>query len=192
MKWFSKKKKEISMADIELVLPTQGQKFQYIKGDRFDEVVDVESYTSPWVNFTDGSRITFELLNEYLVEMGSDMELLDPLPKKITMPTLGINQNFENNQVKSLISPQFVIQKPVDNPILLLLEKQTSEKLILSIDVSTEMPSKELVSILVSSFNNEDVPSIIENFIYSKIDAEDFKIKLVEQIKKHYKFNEKI
>jgi hypothetical protein len=179
---FKPKKKSQKMETKEkniedLKLKYQGMMFEWIKGDlagstnTFKELR--EAGENFFIEFIEGGRINEDLVDEYT--------LFYPAPAGIqNLPSVE-----KSSTVTSIVYGES--QKPginTDSPIYSLLEKQKKNMVEVSIKIELNLPSKELYSVLSSSF--DDAENEITKFVIDGIDIEDIKKSLSESIKRNY------
>ena len=169
-------KKKMPILDIQFLHEQYSQlQFQWIKTERLGEICQYKNIDTEgedvWINFTDGSRINSELINDYILTMPKEDFKNPPLPPKDRI----IKEGQEPPKPKSL-----------DNPIQALLKKQKPNIQSVSLDISVNLPSKELYTILHSSF--EDADDQITQYILDNLDIDAVKKSIIESIKNiHYK-----
>jgi hypothetical protein len=179
---FKTKKKSQKMETVEknledLKLKYQGMVFEWIKGDlagstnTFKELK--EAGENFFIEFIEGGRINEDLVDEYT--------LFYPAPEQIqNLPSVE-----KSSTVTSIVygeSPKLGID--LDSPIYNLLKKQKKNMVEVSIKIELNLPSKELYSVLSSSF--DDAENEIIEFVIDGIDIEDIKKSLSESIKRNY------
>jgi hypothetical protein len=179
---FKTKKKSQKMETVEknledLKLKYQGMVFEWIKGDligstnTFKELK--EAGENFFIEFIEGGRINEDLVDEYT--------LFYPAPEQIqNLPSVE-----KSSTVTSIVYGES--QKSgidLDSPIYNLLKKQKKNMVEVSIKIELNLPSKELYSVLSSSF--DDAENEIIEFVIDGIDIEDIKKSLSESIKRNY------
>lgn len=183
--WFKnlfKKKKMISSEKIEELREYLSgfSKYQWLKSERAGTITEflnvaVEQDGAVWVEFMDGSRIKYELLNEYVLKTNNEHELLDvEAPIHAEQKT-----NVSNVSVRTAPKPA-----AVDNPIHTLLKKQKPNPVNIDITIEMNIPSAELYNVICQSFENADEE--IVNYIVSGLDIDTIKNSVKEAIKKYY------
>lgn len=187
MNWFKKlfnKNKDSKMTQEQLdEIKTQLSKyeaFQWIKTENAGMVTRLSDVVFDggiiFVEFVDGSRCNYQLLNEMvlLIEPGTE-----PLDLSGT-PVVG----------GAKIKGPNVHQQPVvaDTPITSLLKKQKPNMIDIDISMTLNVPSAELYKVLCGSFENADKD--IVDFIVADIDVQKVKDAVREAIQKYYSTNE--
>ena len=182
--FFKTKKQDSKMETKEknledLTLKYRGMVFEWIKGDLtgssnlFKGVKQTgENF---FIEFVEGGRINEELVEEYT--------LFYPAPP--TPQPLQISGSPEKSStVTSIVYGESQKASNPDSPIYNLLVKQKKNMVEVSIKIELNLPSKELYSVLSSSF--EDAENEIIKFVIDGVDIEDIKKSLSESIKRNY------
>lgn len=157
-------------------------KYQWLKTERAGTVTEflnvaVEQDGALWIEFMDGSRIKYELLNEFLLKTNNPNELLD-----VETPVSALEKPLNGvGKVSVRNAPQKVV---ADNPIHTLLKKQKPNPVLIDISLELNIPSAELYNVVCQSFDNADEE--IVNYIVSGLDIEMIKNSVKEAIKKYY------
>lgn len=184
--WFKnifKKKKMISSEKIEQLKEHLAgySKYQWLKTERAGSIteflnVSIEQDGAVWIDFMDGSRIKYELLNEYLLKTNNEHELLD-----VETPVANSEKATNVSNVAIRTAPKAAVS---DNPIHTLLKKQKPNPVAIDITVELNIPSAELYHVICQSFENADEE--IVNYIVSGLDIETIKNSVKDAIKKYY------
>lgn len=164
--------------------------YKWTKGDRDGQVCEYESvFKDPttgiiWVNFKDGSRINYNLMDEYMIS-------LDPIQLGDTQVAKIISERgfpeTSNAPVKNVMLPESKSIKIESNPIVSLLEKQKPNWVEVGIKLKLNLPTKNLYQVLTSSF--EDADDEIIEFVVKDLDLEIIKESLRINIREIYKSN---
>ena len=187
-KIISKNKME-NNTDIDLeLLDSELRPFVYkwTKGDNDGTVCEYESvFKDPitgilWVNFKGGTRINHDLMNEFLMQIDGSSLNRNNTPALLRDP---INQPV----IKNVMLADHTKKDPVENPIVSLLQKQKPNWVEVGLDLKLNLPTKNLYSILTSSF--EDAEEEIIEFVVSDLDIELIKESLRINIREIYKTN---
>ena len=160
-----------------------GQEFQWIKGDK---MLNVEKFSSVvqngdifFIQFKSGQRINYELLEEYMTWYPEPIRKTEPVveaPKPQTAAVTGIQ--FDDRGVSTSKSEM------ESSPIYSLLKRQKKNDVEVSLNIKIPLPSKDLFSVLVSSF--DDAENEIIQFIIDSIDIEDIRNTLSKSIRENY------
>jgi hypothetical protein len=160
--------------------------YQWIKGENISQVQHYKDLVSEngkvYVVFTDGNRMSTDLLDEFMirVEKGYEEVSLDPSHN---------NQAETQNSSKSSVKPREFEQKKSiqveENPIFSLLSKQKENWVDVDLKLSINLPPKSLWDILISSF--DDAEKDILEFVTKDLDIEVVRQSLRESIKEIYK-----
>jgi len=159
--------------------------YQWIKGENISQVQHYKDLVSEngktYVLFTDGNRMSTDLLEEFMirVEKGYEEVSLDSAPQ----------ENEAQNISKSSVKPRESEQKKSivieENPIFSLLSKQKENWVDVDLKLSINLPPKSLWDILISSF--DDAEKDILEFVTKDLDIEVVRQSLRESIKEIYK-----
>lgn len=159
--------------------------FQWVKGDLISTMEKYKTMSfdgeNKFILFLSGRRINVDLLDEYMVYFPAQP---DPVQAQAPKP----NPGQRNSSVTSVVleSPrQSTISE--DSPIYKLLKKQKSNPVEVAIKLKLNLPSKELYSVLSSSF--EDAEKEIIDFVLDGVDIEDIKMALAKSIRGNYTNN---
>lgn len=154
--------------------------FQWVKGDLTSTMEKYKTMSfdgeNKFILFLSGRRINVDLLEEFMVYYPAQ-----PDPVQAPRP----NPGPKNSSVTSVVleSPrQSTISE--DSPIYKLLKKQKSNPVEVAIKLKLNLPSKELYTVLSSSF--EDAEREIIDFVLDGVDIEDIKMALAKSIRGNY------
>jgi len=163
--------------------------YKWTKGDHDGKVCDFESvFKDPttgiiWVNFTDGTRINYELLNQYMMQLDRNAPQVGAISNA---PVIEQHVNYSQAPVRNVMLPDNAsIRTESANPIVSLLEKQKPNWVNVDISLKLNLPTKSLYNVLTSSF--EDADSEIIEFVVKDLDLEIIKESLRINIKEIYK-----
>ena len=162
--------------------------YQWTKGDNNGNVCEyVDVFKDPvtgviWVNFKDGTRINYSLLNEYMIQ-------IDPINRReLAAPLIEVT-GTSVEKISPVRNVMLADNSPINtkssNPITSLLEKQKPNWVEVGINLKLNLPTKSLYNVLTSSFEEAD-KEIIE-FVVSDLDLEIIKESLRINIKEIYK-----
>lgn len=155
--------------------------FKWTKGENEGNVCAYENlFRDPtsgiiWVNFKDGTRINYLLLDEFMLRI----ESYQSLPQKQIAPP-----SYKNVMLSEDINS---ISHQELSPIISLLEKQKPNWIEVGIKLKLNLPTKSLYGVLKTSFDHAE-QEIIE-FVVKDLDIELVKQSLRNQIKEIYKGN---
>jgi hypothetical protein len=155
--------------------------YKWTKGDNDGQVCEYENIFKDatsgiiWVNFKGGTRINYDLMNDYMMQIDPE-SIANQLPP----PS---NDSIKNVMVSDN-QPKIKMQ---DNPIVSLLQKQKPNWVEVSINLKLNLPTKNLYNVLSSSF--EDAEDEIIEFVVRDLDIEVIKESLRINIKDIYKGN---
>ena len=159
--------------------------YQWIKGENISQVQHykdlVNENSKTYVLFTDGNRMSTDLLEEFMirVERGYEEVTLNTAPQESE------TQNISKSSVKPRESEQKKSTAIEENPIFSLLSKQKENWVDVDLKLSINLPPKSLWDILISSF--DDAEKDILEFVTKDLDIEVVRQSLRESIKEIYK-----
>ena len=159
--------------------------YQWIKGENISQVQHykdlVNENSKTYVLFTDGNRMSTDLLEEFMirVEKGYEEVTLNTAPQESE------TQNISKSSVKPRESEQKKSIVVEENPIFSLLSKQKENWVDVDLKLSINLPPKSLWDILISSF--DDAEKDILEFVTKDLDIEVVRQSLRESIKEIYK-----
>jgi hypothetical protein len=165
--------------------------YKWTKGDNNGTVCEYSDvFKDPtsgviWVNFKDGTRINYALLNDYMIQIDPvPAQTLNSLPQSTT-PTINSTKPLGARNVMVVETPSVVTVS--SNPITSLLEKQKPNWVEVGIKLKLNLPTKSLYNILTTSF--EDADKEIIEFVVNDLDIEIIKDSLRQNIREIYKGN---
>ncbi len=173
-------KKKNMNAEIEIIKEqlSKFKKYQWVKSERLGSITEFKDVVfendNIWVEFVDGSRINYNLLDEYLLKTNFENELLEIDTEPIVQKT-----NVNSVSVKAA-QPS----KTVENPIHSLLKRQKPNLVDIEIALQLNVPSSELFNVISESFDNSEEEVV--NYIVAGLDIEIIKNSVKEAIKKYY------
>ena len=139
-----------------------------------------------WINFKGGSRINYELLNDYMIQV--DKQEVSNTPVSITRASLHERIPSGNGPVRNVqLAETFQSKTQEENPIVSLLQKQKPNWVEVGIKLKLNLPTKNLYGVLTTSF--EDAENEIIEFVVNDLDLEIIKDSLRINIKEIYKGN---
>jgi hypothetical protein len=182
------KMENIEELDVE-ILDQELKPFSYrwTKGDNDGTVCEYESVFKDattgviWVNFKNGTRINYALLNEYMIQ-------IDPVQHNVLLPKNNTSsvQSVSSAPVKNvMLADNSAATAKSANPITSLLEKQKPNWVEVGIKLKLNLPTKSLYNVLTSSF--EDADREIIEFVVNDLDLEIIKESLRINIREIYK-----
>lgn len=148
------------------------KQYQWIKGDNFGKVVEVEKEDDEFIYFTDGSQIFKNVVKEFLEEV-KDGNLPFPGGDEIAA-------KLEENAEAAIEQPKATIQvsspkvksnlSKIDNPLKQLVSKLSKKNVeSFSTTFGLNIPSKDIFSMLNETFE-DDSSELIDVITQSAID----------------------
>lgn len=132
--------------------------YKWTKGENDGNVCEYDKvFKDPlsgiiWINFKDGSRINYILLDEFMLKLEHS---------HVQQPKAIPPSSFQKNVM--LVEEARVIRQMELNPIISLLEKQKPNWIEVGIKLKLNLPTKSLYSVLSTSF--EDAEEEIIEFV---------------------------
>ena len=149
------------------------KRYQWNKGDKFGVIVELKDTDSEFTNFTDGSKIYTNLLDEFLTEM-IDGEVPFPGADQLdsSMPdVLPVKQDSGNVIIKTKKKKvqEVVPVEPKFSPLQLLV-RTISKKNVEGVDVklNINIPKKKVIDMLIENSEEEKlelVNAVVNNAI---------------------------
>lgn len=181
LKLFKKNNKTIDMSEVMAETKNDVVKYQWKKGERFGEVMEVKSTDDKFVNFTDGSRIFKNIINEFLEKIQGDQL---PLPGAEVIaaklngepetPQTGPIQDQTPTVVTNTSSP--VISQPeVKEPTVMgkMIMKMSKKNIVtVPIKINLNIPTPELYAMLASGMEEEDLNEEVMEVALSQIEMD--------------------
>jgi hypothetical protein len=167
--------------------------YQWVKGDNLSMTQHysdvVEESGKKYIIFTDKSRISLDLLDEYMirVERGFEEQV------KVSNPTKELIEMDEEITKQSVVKsrePSQNKQEIKNSPIFSLLAKQKENWVDVDLRLSINLPPKSLWDVLMGSFDEAE-KDILE-YVTKDLDIEVVRQSLRESIKEIYKKNKNI
>jgi len=158
--------------------------FQWIKGENMMNIVHynkiVQQDDQFFICFSDGTRINYEILEEYMTWFPSPIKEVKP-QQQVTQPTTQSQASVSS--IKFGDSPN-VISEASQSPIYNLLARQKKKPVEIELKIKVPLPSKDLFNVLTSSF--DDAETEIIQFIIDSIDIDDIRNTLSKSIRENY------
>jgi hypothetical protein len=193
---FKKLKKIISIMtekDLSELKEEYGKySYQWIKGDNLSMTQHYEDILEEgdkkYIIFTDKSRISLDLLDEYMIRVEKGFEENIKIPKELPQTEEdSVNQRGVKSRETSRETPRIQIES---SPIFSLLAKQKENWVDVDLKLSINLPPKSLWDVLMGSFDEAE-KDILE-YVTKDLDIEVVRQSLRESIKEIYKKNKNI
>lgn len=178
---------ELSSEVIRAKEDLYGYSFRWIKGENKGNITDLQdvifdpAMNITWIYFTDGTRINYNILDEFMMRIDADevneINMAKEMEKNasVTKPSRNI-QLSESNASNN---------RPDNSPIRTLLQKQKPNWIDVSFNLRLNLPPKSLYDVLDSSFDNAEDEII--NFVVDDLDIEIIREALRKNIRDIYK-----
>lgn len=141
------------------------KRYQWIKGDDQGTVEEYVETDGKFLVFQSGRRCNTSLLPEFMVEINDPSEILAFEDPKVEV----LQKQAKARKSNKTPEPVKVTKTPEENPILSVLKKSKTTNTKLNIRVQLELPTKDLLTVLQTSFD-DDVIDILSGHIVSNID----------------------
>jgi hypothetical protein len=196
---FKKLKKIISIMtekDLSELKEEYGKySYQWIKGDNLSitqHYQDIlEEGGKKYIIFTDKSRISLDLLDEYMIRVERGFEeqvkVINPTKELIQIDEEITKQSVVKSRELSHDKQKIEIE---NSPIFSLLAKQKENWVDVDLRLSINLPPKSLWDVLMGSF--DDAEKDILEYVTKDLDIEVVRQSLRESIKEIYKKNKNV
>lgn len=161
--------------------------YQWIKGENISKIQHykdvIELDNKKYLVFTDGSRISLDLLDEYMVKVdpGYDEDPITPQSPGIEILNISQKSGVKKRETREISSPS----QNHESPIFSLLSKQKENWVDVDLKLSINLPPRSLWDVLLSSF--DDAENDILEYVTKDLDIEVVRQSLRESIKEIYK-----
>jgi hypothetical protein len=196
---FKKLKKIISIMtekDLSELKEEYGKySYQWIKGDNLSITQHYQDILKEggkkYIIFTDKSRISLDLLDEYMIRVERGFEeqvkVINPTKELIQIDEEITKQSVVKSRELSHDKQKIEIE---NSPIFSLLAKQKENWVDVDLRLSINLPPKSLWDVLMGSF--DDAEKDILEYVTKDLDIEVVRQSLRESIKEIYKKNKNV
>ena len=136
-------------------------RYQWIKGENQGTVEEFLEEEGFFIKFASGRRCNKNLIDEYVIQIQDDTEIL-PFENEPELKIIPKKKNID------LITKKEKALAP-KNPLLPLLDKAKTKNTNLYISIGMELPSKEFISVMEDSFE-DDIMDTLSEYLVSKIE----------------------
>jgi hypothetical protein len=162
--------------------------YQWIKGDNLSQTQHfedlIEEGGKKYIVFTDKTRISLDLLDEYMIKVEKGFEEIIPTStdNQLNQPSVEVSQNkgVKTREIQETRPPA-----REENPIFALLSKQKENWVDVDLKLSINLPPRSLWDVLMGSF--DDAEKDILEYVTKDLDIEVVRQSLRESIKDIYK-----
>lgn len=167
---------------MEETIMAESQKvtYQWIKGDRFGDVVTVaeDQKDGKWLYFEDGTRINPNLIQEFLMPITNPKEVLKVAEEaKPAQPTV---QN-QTEAVQSTVQNQVESKEPsIMGKMIMKMSKKNVVNVPLKININ--VPTQQLYAMLAEGMEEEDLNEEIMQVALQQIEIDNLTEYLKENI----------
>lgn len=175
----SKKLQENTNNMEETIMADQKQRkmYQWIKGDKFGNVVTVaeDQQDGKFLYFEDGSRINHDFVQEYLMEVKNEKEILKPSSNVETV------QPIVQNQVETA---QPIVQETKEPSIMGKMIMRMSKKNVVNVplQINISIPTQQLYAMLSEGMEEDDLNEEIMSVALQQIEIDNLTEYLKENI----------
>lgn len=163
---------------IQAVEEKQEKKYQWIKGERTTEVVQVASdqQDGKWLYFTDGTRINPNLINEFLMEV--------PLSASVGLQAPVTQVNPVSQPVITVENvPQVVVKEPsIMGKMIMKMSKKNVVNVPIQININ--IPTPQLYAMLSDGMEEDDLNEEIMAVVSEQIEINKLKEYINESVLK--------
>lgn len=154
-------------------------KYQWIKGDRFGQVVEVSENQpdSKWLWFDDGTRINPELIGEFLMVVQSDNEILQVNPNATLQPAAV--QQTQTAESKPAVKTMQTAPSALGQMIMKMSKKNVIQ---VPIEININVPTPMLYAVLAEGMEVEDLNDEITKVAVSQIEIDKLQDYVQQQI----------
>lgn len=172
---------------VEVMSETKNEpvKYQWKKGDNFGKVVEVESTDDEFINFTDGSRIFKNVVNEFLEKVqGGKLPLpgADQAAAKLKGDVIVNESPVKSTPAPSAETPVLEQPQPTKEPTVMgkMIMKMSKKNLVtVPVQINLNIPTPSLYAMLSEGMEEDDLNEEIMEVALSQIEMD----KLQEYIK---------
>ena len=163
---------------------TDIKRYQWIKGDNVGDLENLSSDDDKFLIFESGRKCNKNLIGEFVLEITHDSEILSLGTQETKVKATKVSPSILEKSSKTKT------KRVSSNPIIPVLEKAKTKSIKLNIRIPMDLPSKEFISVLNESFD-DDVLDILSEYIISNIEnhREFLKDHSLKAIKDWYKKN---
>lgn len=141
------------------------QRYQWIKSDKTGNVVEVENEDGEWTYFKGGSRISTQLITEFLLPLEGDA-----LPLTSDLSTINSTPLPQSSTID--VKATDVTQEK--SPIAILFDKQKkNDKIKLEIEFPIQIPKVDIYNIIHASFEKKTVIDELKSYILNQLEDDD-------------------
>jgi hypothetical protein len=145
----------------------QIKQYQWIKGDNFGVIVDVESEDSQFINFTDGSKIFKTIQSEFLEEV---VDGRIPLPGALGASALVTGSTISKPKTES---PTIAVEQKKTSIMGKMITKMSKKNVVnVPIQINLNIPTPALHAMLTEGMEEEDLNEEIMEVALSQIEMD--------------------
>ena len=189
-------------------MSSQVVKYQWVKGEKFGNVEEIDRSEEGFIYFKSGTRINADLLLEFLLpvdKVAGAMNKNDMMgntsrvstvnfkqeESNYSPPVIDPNQNFSENieQQPEQIQQRPVQPQPETNPIIILINKSAKDDLDIKFQYQVKFPKQSVYTLIKDGFE-VDIDKVLLDNIISQIDIntlrKELEAQILNTIKTHY------
>lgn len=162
-------------------------KYQWIKGDHTGKVETFLDTEDGFMIFESKRKVKTNLLGEFMVLVNSEADILDLAPPKALDIEAETGLSYEGSNKNKTPIQQAAIKVEPENPIRILLEKQSkNNKIKIELEFDVNVPKKEVIELLQDTFE-EDVKEEVAKFTKDKLNKQEIIDKVYSQLEEAIK-----
>ena len=154
-------------------------KYQWKKGERFGQIVEVESTDSEFINFTDGSRIFKKVVNEFLEKVQGD-KLPFPGANQVAAKLRGESIELQTGTVQdntptAATNTSSSVESNAPEPTVMgkMIMKMSKKNLVtVPVQINLNIPTPALHTMLSEGMEAEDLNEEIMAVALSQIEMD--------------------
>ena len=169
----------------ETIMADQQQSimYQWIKSERFGDVVTVDNdnVDSKWLNFTDGTRINKDLIQEYLMLVENENQILHV--NDTVESTKNVQYTVQNQveDVQPAVENQVESKEPsIMGKMIMKMSKKNVVNVPLQINIS--IPTQQLYGMLLEGMEEQDLNEEIMEVALQQIEINNLTEYLKENV----------
>ena len=158
----------------------QGQMYQWVKGDRFGDVVtvDLEKQDPKFIYFTDGTRIIKGMVQEYLMAVRNEKEVLQVAAETAEPPVA-------EQALTAPTSTTATVEATTQEPTVMgkMIMKMSKKNVVnVPIQINVNIPTPALYAMLSEGMEEEDLNEEIMEVALQQIEINNLAEYLKENI----------
>ena len=134
--------------------------YQWVKGDHVGTVETIKDSDNEWISFQSGRRIAIGLINEYMIPIQNEKEKLN------------FNETVKVEKPAQVVIPKTLPEKKKKSHLYDIIENiKVKEQYSSTFNINYNLPKKDMINILISSYDEEEVLNALKQYVLDQIDA---------------------